>query len=472
MVSDDESLQIPVDSIFLKKLQNLKDKHQISYFNARFNAGISTNLGIDKGKMKSSHIFNSYGFSIQVFIDGGYGFAVSNVINLNELEKKFNEAAKLAKFASKKAEIKFNIRELDPINIKFVQLQKRNVLDVDPEEKINYLLEQDKNANNYDKRIVNTRSIYSDSVNHKIIYTSDGRFIDTQNSYARVVINAYSKERDTLEDSRASLGITGGFEVTDMGKDLGVTAAQHAIEILTAKPIKGGKYNIIMDPLLTGTFIHEAFGHACEADSVLADESQLTGMIGKKVGKNFINVYDDPTLDSAYGSIMYDSEGIEAKKVQLIENGVLSHFLHNRESSSRMREETTGNGRAASTMAPPQVRMTNTYLEKGNWSLEEMMENLKEGILCINWKYGYVRPSIGQFMFKMERAWRVKAGEKVQLLRDAALSGIMLESLNKITAIGKNIKFDDGTCGKGGQGVPVGSGGPYVRMNDTVIGGI
>ncbi len=119
----------------------------------------------------------------------------------------------------------------------------------------------------------------------------------------------------------------------------------------------------------------------------------------------------------------------------------------------------------------PIVRMRNTYIEPSDWTLEELMEDLKNGILCVSWNYGYTEPSIGQFMFKMARAWEIKNGEKVQLLRDAALAGMMLDILNNISAIGDTKYSDDGTCGKSYQGVPVSSGSPYIRIDDVVIGG-
>ncbi|MCP4760610.1 MAG: TldD/PmbA family protein [archaeon] len=463
---------LQVDERYHKRLQKLKERYKIQYFNARFSTNLVTSLHINKGNMKSAHIINDYGFSIQAFINGGYGFSASNTISLDELEKRFEEASKLAKFASKKAEKVFKIDELDPINEKFTQPQKINLLDVDQEEKLKFLLEQDKNARNFDKRIVNTNSVYADSIKNQILITSDGRIIELQENYARALIFSYSKEGDINQSSRASKGIAGGFEISEIGKDLGITSAKRAIEILKAKPVNAGKYNVILDPLLCGTFIHEAFGHAAEADAVLAGESMLEGMQGKKVGLDSINIIDDPSLDSTYGSIRYDSECVRGKKVHIVKNGILNEFLHNRETASKMGVEPTGNGRAQSFKSVPVVRMTSTYMDKGDLTLEEMIEDLKDGILCINWIYGYTEPSIGQFMFKMERAWEIKNGEKVQLLRDAALSGMMLEALNKISGIGNTIDLDDGTCGKGGQGAPVSSGGPYLKIDDVVIGGM
>lgn len=468
----EDILEIPVDDIYFKALELLQKKFKIQYYNVRFGVSKSTNLRINKGNMRNAHSSLNYGFSVQAFKDGGYGFAVSNVINLDELKEKFEEAAKLAIFASKKAEKSFNIKQLDPLNAKFKQSMKTNLLDVSQDEKIEFLLNQDKIAGKYDKRIVNTDSLYGDTLNHQIIATSDQRIIDMTESSALVYVRAYSKMGDINQMARANIGITGGYEVTELAADLGETAAKRAIELLEAKPVTGGKYNIIIDPLLAGTFAHEAFGHASEADAVLANESQLAGLLGKKVGPDNINIIDRPDIEDAFGSIVYDSEGTEAKPVHLVKDGIMTGYLHSRETASKMDVEPTGNGRTVTYGSPPIVRMRNTYIEPGNWTLEEMLEELKNGILCINWNYGYTEPAIGQFMFKMERAWQIESGEKVQLLRDAALSGTMLEVLNKITALSKDKELDMGRCGKAGQTVPVGSGGPYIALNDIVLGGM
>ncbi len=471
-MASESILELPVDEVYQKQLQKLKKKWNVDYYNARFNVKSATNIHINKGKMKENRNSNDYGFSIQAFVDGGYGFASSNDISLDELDRIFENSAKLAKWSSKKAAEKFKMKEYDPVKIGYVQKQKRNLFDTSNEEKIQFLLEQDKQAVNYDPRISNTNSFFVDKVSHEIIITSDDRLIDKTESIARVIVLINSKEGNILQEAFKSKGITGGFEVVQQANTLGVDAAKIAIENLSAKPVKGGKFNIIADPYLAGTFIHEAFGHACEADGVLAGESQLAGKIGERMGNEEINVVDEPGTDGDYGYIKYDSEGIESRTAHLIENGVLKEFMHSRETASRMNVEPTGNGRAQSFDSLPIVRMRNTYIEPRDWTLEELMEDLKNGILCVSWNYGYTEPSIGQFMFKCARAWEVKNGEKVQLLRDAALSGMMMDVLNNITAIGNTKMKDDGTCGKSHQGAPVCSGSPYIRINDVVIGGM
>jgi len=465
-------LELPVDEAYQKHLYTLQKKFGIEYFNARFNVLSATKIHINKGKMQENDSNNEYGFSVQTFVDGGYGFASSNEISLSELDRIFERSANLAAWSSRKAEKKFQMKSYDPLKISYVQEQKKNLFDVSNEEKIQFLLDQDKAATGYDPRIVNTNSYYIDRISHEIIVTSDDRIVDKTESLARIMILTNSMEGGILQEARQSKGITGGFEIIEKADTLGFDAAKEAIENLNAKPVKGGVFNIIADPYLSGTFIHEAFGHACEADGVLAGESQLAGKIGQRMGNENINVIDDPTRAGDYGFVRFDSEGMEAHKVYLVKEGILNEFMHNRETASKMQIEPTGNGRAASFSSIPMVRMRSTSIEPGDWTFEEMLEDLKNGILCESWEYGYTEPAIGQFMFKMARAWEIHNGEKIQLLRDAALSGMMLDVLNNITAIGNKKLLDDGTCGKSGQKIPVSSGSPYIRINNVVIGGL
>jgi len=471
-----DDLELNIDDSYIPLLGNLKEEYKVDFFLARFNNSISTNIKIDFGKMKISHISQNHGFSILVYLNGNKGFAVGNEISKNLIEEKFREAYKLAKYSelldSNNSNKNMKIKELDPIKVKIKTPQKKNLLDINIEDKLKFLLDEDKKAKNYDKRIINTNSIYGDAVSKDIIITSDKRIIESISSLARIMIFSYSKENDIYESSRVSVGITGGFEIVDIANDIGLKASERAVEILSAKSVKAGKYDIIMDPFLTGTFIHEAFGHACEADAILANESILKGMIGKKLGPDFINVVNDSRLENKFGTYFYDSEGVESKKQYLIKNGILNSFLHSRETSSKMNVEPTGNARAASYSDLPIVRMSNTYIEKGDWSLEELIGEMKNGLLCENWNYGYTQPNIGNFMFKMERAWKIENGEKKELLRDAAISGLVLDVLNNIRAISKDLKLDPGICGKQGQYVPVSAGGPCVFIKNMVIGGL
>jgi TldD protein len=156
----------------------------------------------------------------------------------------------------------------------------------------------------------------------------------------------------------------------------------------------------------------------------------------------------------------------------LIDKGVLKGYLHSIETASRMGEKTNGAARAQDFASTPIVRMSNTYIVPGDCKPEEVFEGMKHGIYAVGSEYGYVIPANGQFTFKCEYAHIIENGEPKELIRDVALSGLILEALNNVEAIGQDLAFEPGVCGKSGQSVPVSTGGPHVRVSNVVVGGM
>jgi TldD protein len=267
----------------------------------------------------------------------------------------------------------------------------------------------------------------------------------------------------------------GGYELTSTegAVQLGAEAAAQALRLLDSKPVPAGKFTCILDSKMTGMMAHEAFGHACEADAILAGASVLEGRLGKKVADEGITLVDDPTIKNKFGYFSLDWEGVKAKKHVLIERGILKEFLHNLESSGRMGVKPNGSSRSQGYNSPPIIRMSNTYIGPGDWGKDELIEELKHGLLIQGSQYGYVEPAKGQFMFKCDEAYEVKNGEVKQRYRDASLSGVILEVLNNVQGIGKDFHLGDpGYCGKNGQSARTTDGGPHICVADMVVGGL
>jgi len=222
-----------------------------------------------------------------------------------------------------------------------------------------------------------------------------------------------------------------------------------------------------------GLLAHEAFGHACEADAVLAGASVLEGRVGQKVACSDVTLADDPSIEASFGYFSHDWEGVKADKHVLIEDGVLKGYLHNLESSSRMGTESSGSSRAQTYGSPPIIRMSNTFIAPGDWKKDELMEDTKDGLLIQGSQYGYVEPSKGQFMFKCDEAYAIRHGEVGERYRDASLSGVILEVLNNVTGVADDFMVGDpGYCGKSGQSARTSDGGPHLRVADVVVGGL
>ncbi|MDK2383736.1 MAG: TldD/PmbA family protein, partial [Candidatus Korarchaeota archaeon] len=261
-----------------------------------------------------------------------------------------------------------------------------------------------------------------------------------------------------------------GLEVVE-GTGIAEEAAKRAVEALSAKPAPPGPHPAILDPKLAGVFIHEAFGHAAEGDAVVNNESILTGKLGEKVGSEVVSVVDDPTIEGLYGFYRYDDEGTESRRKYIVKEGILSGYMTNLETASKLGIEPTGNARSMDYSNPPIVRMSNTFIDRGDWTLEEMLSDMKRGIYAFGSLYGYTDPAKGQFMFKAEGGWLIENGELKQRLREVAITGMTLEVLNNMDAVGKDLSHDPGMCGKMGQWVPVTTGAPHVRVSRLVFGG-
>ena len=248
-------------------------------------------------------------------------------------------------------------------------------------------------------------------------------------------------------------------------------AAKRAVRQLEATSVKGGKYTVVLDPYLSGVFIHEAFGHLSEADFVYENPSmQELLTLGKPLGIEQLNVTDDATLDDLPGSIKYDDEGVPGQRKYLIKNGVLQQRLHSLETAGKMHEVPTGNARAIRASYPPIVRMTNTAIEPGDTSFDEMIKDIDEGVYAVRMLGGQTNGEM--FTFAAAEGYMIRDGKIAEPVSDVTLSGNVFQTLKDIEAIGDDTLYTSGGCGKGGQmPLPVSVGGPHLRIKNVVIGG-
>jgi len=443
------------------------------FIDIRSEETIGTNIKIIDSKLKVGSNFNNIGVGIRAFIDGAWGFVSSTILEKGHLQDKLKHAVKMAKLITKNSKIKFKLKERDPVKEKFQSDVKIRISDVDITEKVKFLEEIDKQAKSFDNRIVNTNSIYSDAESTVLICNSFGSIIEKRSSHILCVSMNFSKEGNIRQRGFRSIGESRGYEtiLSEGAANIGEESAREAIELLSAVSVKGGTYTVLLDPKLSSTFIHEAFGHATEADALVAGESILENKLNKQIGSEFLNVIDDPTIPNLYGSYEVDDEGAIARRTILIENGVLKSYLNNLETASRLNME-GNNARTASFHYYPIVRMSNTHISPGDWKFEEMIENIKDGIYAQGWIRGYTDPAIGTFMFKCAKGNIIKNGEIKELLRDVAISGETLYTLKQIDAVGNDLEFTPGHCGKFGQIVPVADGGPTIRVKNLVVGGL
>ncbi len=441
----------------------------------RMESAIGTNIVVMDGKTKTLSSQRESGCGLRAFIGGAWGFASTNNITSPSLKSAAASAVKMAKVARARAKIKFEMKHAKAVRKGEEYKCRIKPMDVRIEDKLTFVLSQDKAMRKMDSRISSTNARYDDLEADRVVANSFGTLARITERWVVAACSAYAKSEGIVQRGHSASGNVGGYELMQKKEsvDLGVDAAAQALRLLDSKPVPAGKFTVVFDNKMTGLMAHEAFGHACEADAVLAGASVLEGKIGRKVANEGVTLIDDPTIKNTFGYFSIDWEGVKAKKHVLIENGVLKGWMHNLESSSRLDVEPNGSARAQAYSNTPIIRMSNTYIEGGDWKKDELFEGIKHGMLIQGSQYGYVEPAKGQFMFKGDEAYEIKNGEIGQRHRDASISGMIMDVLQNVEGIGNDFMLGDpGYCGKSGQSARTTDGGPHMRVANMVVGGL
>ncbi|MDW7731687.1 MAG: TldD/PmbA family protein [Methanolobus sp.] len=439
----------------------------VDFFDSKIIEGTTTSIILDNGNIKEVSVNYTKGAGIRALSGGSWG--ITSADGDFDLDKAIRAAAELAigmneRSSKEKVEI-MDITKPVVSNLPKVKVDPR---DISLEEKVTLLSEIGKRAKLDD--ISSVSAVYSEST-YKIMYSDstgiDGEYDITRTGFA---ISAVASRNGIYQAGRESrFGVT-GYELFEKHDAFGLaeSAAKTALQLLDARPAKGGAMPVILDPELAGVFAHEAVGHASEADLVLEGSSILENRIGQEIASPLINVIDDPTLHE-YGYFPFDDEGAQSEKTVVIKDGVLNSYLHSRETAAKLGGK-PGHSRAQG-HSRPIVRMSNTYIDNGTSKFEEMLEEIGNGVYLIGSRGGQVNTGEGVFQFNAEKGYLIENGELTTLLRDVSLSGKTLEILNNVKMVGDDLKMNSGRCGKGGQLVPVTDGSPHLMVSEALVGG-
>ena len=421
----------------------------------------ANNIVMKDGIIKEVSAGEVEGIGVRV-LENTWGFASANTVeDVLDTAKRAHSAAKAGK------KIAFNEGEgiTDDVSVS----PKIDPQGAGFEEKKELLREAFDVTKEY-KEVVSSTFSYSDTTTSSRYVNSEGASIDAE--YVRVgfFASVFAKKDGQVQIGMERMGSMGGLEALDGAAEKARSAAEKAVRLLDAASAPSGVFSVVMDPLLTGVFIHESLGHWAEADHVIQKESVLEGKIGERIASELVDVYDDPTLEGSFGFYFYDSEGTKARKKAFLEEGILKEYLHSRETASELGMEPTGNARAQSFNHSPIVRMSNTYLAPKDFAFDEMLEGIKYGVYLKGSKGGEVDTARGVFQFSAEEGVLIENGELTAAVKDVSLSGETLEILKNVDAVGRDFGTHVGFCGKASQVVPVGDGGPHVRTVATVGG--
>ncbi len=439
----------------------------MDFYDMRILRSSSTTILLDNGEIREISNNFSSGAAVRALDGGSWGFV--SLDDSDDLENALTSAKKLAGAARKRFPREIVI--LAPVekpHMHDLPMVREHPEDIPIENKVKLLTEIEKSARV--DGISSTNAVYSES--HVTVMYSNSEGLDCEYTLNRIgfAINAIAQSGGNYQIGRESRFGIMGFELFKEHDafELARKAGNTAVELLSAKTPKAGEYPVILDQELAGVFIHEAVGHAVEADHVIEGNSILAGKIGERIAAPCVTVYDDPSLHE-FGYYPFDDEGAESKRTTLIKDGLLESFIHSRETAGKL-GGSSRNARAQG-YARPVIRMSNTFIAPDGTKFEEMLDELKDGIYLIGSRGGQVNPGEGVFQFNAERGFIIENGELSTPLRDVSLSGHTLEILNNVEMAGNDLKMNSGRCGKAGQLVPVSDGAPHVMVRKATVGG-
>jgi TldD protein len=395
-----------------------------------------------------------------------YGF--TNRLTKEAIKELIEE---LASASQEEKEVKIDFREKEQ---RYQELVEGFSFEVPVEKKVELLNRANEAARGISDRIRQVTVVLRDQLQEVVIVNTEGDIIEDVRPrvvFYTLVVASDGVELQTGYEPIGHLGDYSLFERVPPEK-VAKRAAERALKMLKAKPAPAGKFTVVLSSEAGGTMIHEAVGHGLEADLANQGLSVYSGKVGQKVASELITVVDDGFKKGLYGSSGYDDEGTPTGKTVLIEKGILKGYMYDVLEALKSGEGfPTGNGRRQSYMHVPMPRMTNTYVEPGEVPPEQIIEDTKEGILVVKMGGGQVNTVSGDFVFEVSEAYMIENGKVTYPIRGASLIGNGPQILKEIDAVGNDLGFAIGTCGKDGQGVPVSDGLPTLRIPKITVGG-
>ncbi|MFO8133776.1 MAG: TldD/PmbA family protein [Thermoplasmatota archaeon] len=452
----------------------LEHAGEASYAEARIEETTGSSIVMSNGQVEGAEQSEQRGLSVRVLVDGALGFAATNILTKKAIRETAAQAMRDAARQHKKQPIAFaeHPGTTDSWNVPM----KKPFPDWGT--KIAFLHQLDSRAA---EDTISRFFSYEDGVMHSHYRTTEGTAITaTLPQISLYYLITVAANGDTEQMNR-QFGSTGGWEHTTSWNVADLL--DHDIRFLHRLLLEGtsppeGTLDMVIGPYVSGIIAHESCGHPFEADRILGREAAQAGtsfvtpdMLGTRIGSPCISVVDDPSIPHTYGHYQYDDEGIPATKRYLIRDGVINSFLHNRESACQMDTTSNGAARAAAYSREPIVRMANTYIEPGDHTLDELIEDVKHGVYMATFMEWNIDDRRYNQKYVGEEAYAIENGEITHPVRHPALEITTPGFYHSADAVGDTLELHPATCGKGDpmQPIPVTTGGPSLRLREVRV---
>jgi TldD protein len=459
-----------VDRSLLNKVIAAAMEKGADYADLFFEHTLSNNTGLEDNKVNSAYSNIAYGVGIRVLKGEQTGYAYSENINEEAMLKAARTAANIANSAAKAAPI--DIKEFTPPNYYAV---KNSWEQTSIKDKIPYLQRLNDGIFAGDKRVSKVNVYQNDSTSYILFYNSDGILSWDYRPLTALMAVCIMEENGKTENFYVSRSLRMGSEfLTNEVVDTLIKEALEKTPILfSATKPKAGEMEVVMSAGESGILLHEAMGHAFEADFNRKNLSIFSDKMGKKIAEDFVTIKDDGTMPVKRGTINFDDDGNASASTTLVGNGILTSYLHDRISANYYKCAATGNGRRQNFRNIPIPRMRCTYMENGPHKKEEIIASVKNGIYVESFSNGEVNIGQGDFTFYVKLGYLIEDGKITKPIKDINIIGNGPQALADINMVADDMRISDGTwtCGKNGQGAPVSMGIPTVKIKKLTVGG-
>ncbi|MBS2011201.1 MAG: metalloprotease TldD [Cyanobacteria bacterium SZAS TMP-1] len=459
-----------VQSIIGAAVKNTGGKN--AFCDIFFQAGSSQSIALDQGVIKSTSGSTVNGAGVRVVVGDKTGYSHTDHVNVTNLRKCAGIARAIIEHSNGATNVPLastgQQHNLYPVTA--------SPVDAELADKIEILKKVDAICRAYDPRIINVSTSIACEQHTVIIATSLGDIFVDVRPLIRLNVGCLAQDGNRRENGSSGAGGRQEFSVLaaeDFFTEHALIAAKQAIDLLSAAPAPAGEFDVVLGSGWPGVLIHEAVGHGLEGDFNRKGTSAFSTLMGAAVASPLVTVIDDGTLADRRGSLNIDDEGTPTTKTTLIEKGKLVGYIQDKQNASLMGAKLTGNGRRQDFRFAPMPRMTNTYMAGGDHTPEEIIRSVKRGIFAQTFGGGQVDITNGDFTFSATCAYLIENGELTRAIKGATLIGNGPKALHNVTMVGNDEALDKGvgTCGKNGQGVPVGVGMPTIRINGVTVGG-
>lgn len=444
-----------------------------SYADVRYQRLDDEQITVENKELKSYSARRLSGVGIRTVVEGAVGYASTSDLAEKSLEKTLLNANKAAR-SVKGQKRTFVENKIEKSSVK--SPARIDPDDVPPEEKVSLALEANK-ASIISDNVKSAMTRLGLAKDFRLFVSTEGVRVEIETTLVGFLHSSVAKINGAMESIHDSESQCAGFEFLRSGNwnSFAQDVSKLAVEAANSGTPPPGTYTVVVDPRTVGLVLHEAFGHASEGDIVSSGESVLHGKLGDRLAGDEVTIIDEGTVEKGY-FYPFDDEGTKKERTVVVENGVLENFLQNRFTAQQLEAKPTGNARAQDFDNLPIVRQTNYYLQPRSTEFDEMIESVKFGVYVRGrgGGGGEVNPGSGTFTFNVGPSKIIRDGELAETVKGVVISGSILETLKTVDAVGKDLKIMTsvfGGCGKEGQTVHVGFGGPHVRVGKMTVGG-